>query len=57
MHRLPVVTKEGKLVGVVTLNDFAQKAAHDDNEELEEQIAVTLRAISQRRTPEAPAQP
>ena len=57
VHRLPVVTKEGKLVGVVTLNDFARKAAHDDNEELGEQVAVTLGAISQRRTPEAPAQP
>ena len=57
VHRLPVVTKEGKLVGVVTLNDFARKAAHDDNEELGEQVAVTLGAISQRRTPEALAQP
>ena len=56
VHRLPVVTKEGKLVGVVTLNDFARKAAHDANEELEEQVAVTLGAISQPRTPEAPAQ-
>lgn len=57
VHRLPVVTKEGKLVGVVTLNDFARKAAHDDNGELEEQVAVTLGAISQPRTPEALAQP
>ena len=57
VHRLPVVTKEGKLVGVVTLNDFARKAAHDDNQELEEQVAVTLGAISRSRTPEAPTQP
>jgi len=57
VHRLPVVTKEGKLVGVVTLNDFTRKAAHDDNEELKEQVAVTLGAISEPRTSEAPAQP
>jgi len=57
VHRLPVVTKEGKLVGVVTLNDFARKAAHDENEELEEQVAVTLGAISEPRTSEAPVEP
>jgi CBS domain-containing protein len=59
VHRLPVVTKQGKLVGVVTLNDFARKAVHDDddNDELKEQVAVTLGAIAQPRTPEAPAQP
>ena len=56
VHRLPVVTKGGKLVGVVTLNDFARKAAHDDNEELEEHVALTLGAICQPRTPEARAQ-
>jgi CBS domain-containing protein len=53
VRRLPVVTKEGKLVGVVTLNDFARKAAHDKNEALEEQVAVTLGAISRPRRPEA----
>jgi CBS domain-containing protein len=57
VHRLPVVTKEGKLVGVVSLNDFARKAAHDENETLEEEVAVTLGAICQPRTPETPAQP
>jgi IMP dehydrogenase len=57
VHRLPVVTEEGKLVGVVTVSDFARKAAHDDNEELEEQVAVTLGAISAPRASEAPAQP
>ena len=56
VHRLPVVTKEGKLVGVVTLNDFARKAAHDDDQGLEERVAVTLGAISEPRTPEAPAE-
>ena len=57
VHRLPVVTKEGKLVGVVSLNDFARKAARDENEDLEEEVAVTLGAICQPRTPQAPAQP
>ena len=57
VHRLPVVTKEGKLVGVVTLNDLARKAALDDNEELEEQVAVTLVAISAPRASDARAQP
>jgi CBS domain-containing protein len=57
VHRLPVVTKEGKLVGVVSLNDLARKAAHDENEKLEEEVAVTLGAICQPRTPETPAQP
>jgi hypothetical protein len=45
------------LHGVVTLNDFARKAAHDDNQGLEGQVAVTLGAISAPRTSEAPAQP
>ena len=57
VHRLPVVTKEGKLVGVVSLNDFARKAAHDENEELEEEVGVTLGAICQPRTPETPSEP
>ena len=57
VHRLPVVTKGGKLVGVVTLNDFARNAARDDNGKLEEQVAVTLGAISQPRTLEAPRRP
>ena len=57
VHRLPVVTKEGKLVGVISLNDFARKATHDQDEELEEEVAVTLGAICQPRTPQTPAQP
>ena len=56
LHRLPVVTKEGNLVGVVTLNDVARKAAHDGNEELKQQVAVSLGAISEPRTQEAAAQ-
>jgi CBS domain-containing protein len=55
VHRLPVVTKEGKLAGVISLNDVARKATHDQDEELEEEVAVTLGAICQPRTPQAPA--
>jgi len=55
VHRLPVVTKEGKLVGVVSLNDFARKATHEHDEALEEKVAVTLGTICQPRTPQTPA--
>jgi CBS domain-containing protein len=55
VHRLPVTTKEGKLVGVVSINDFAREAAREANEELEEEVALTLGAICQPRTPESPA--
>jgi CBS domain-containing protein len=48
VHRLPVV-KEGKLVGVLSLNDLARKAASESNEEFEEQVALTLGAICQPR--------
>jgi len=57
VHRLPVVTKDGKLVGVVSLNDLARKAAHDENEDLEEEVAATLGAICQPRTPDMLAHP
>lgn len=55
VHRLPVVTKEGRLVGVVTINDLARKAQQDGNDKLETQVAVTLGAICRPRTPRAPA--
>jgi CBS domain-containing protein len=51
VHRLPVVTREGKLVGIVSLSDFARQAVRDGNEEQEEKVAATLGAISQPRTP------
>jgi CBS domain-containing protein len=56
VHRLPVVAKDGKLVGVVSLNDFARKAAREANEKFEEEVAVTLGAICQPRTPETRAE-
>ena len=35
--------------GVVSVNDLARKATEDENEELEEEVAVTLGAIGQPR--------
>ena len=48
VHRLPVV-EDGKLVGVISLNDIARKAAGEANEVLEEEVALTLGAIAQPR--------
>ena len=56
VHRLPVVAKDGTLVGVVSINDFARQATRDGDEQLEEEVAVTLGAICQPRTAGAPAQ-
>lgn len=50
VHRLPVMSAEGKLVGVVSLNDLAHRAVQDANELLEEEVALTLGTISQPRT-------
>jgi len=55
VHRLPVVAKDGKLVGVVSINDIAREATRDADEELEEEVAVTLGAICQPRTTETAA--
>ncbi len=55
VHRLPVV-EDGKLVGIVSLNDLARRAAGDFNELFEEEVALTLGAIAHPRTPE-PAAP
>jgi CBS domain-containing protein len=49
VHRLPVVSEAGKLVGVVSINDLARRAAGDADEELEGEVALTLGAISQPR--------
>ena len=51
LHRLPVVTKEGKLVGVISINDLARAAARESDAEFEEEVAVTMGAICQPRTP------
>ncbi|MGZ6143868.1 MAG: CBS domain-containing protein [Myxococcales bacterium] len=54
VHRVPVV-KDGKLVGVISLNDLARSAAGEFNEEFEEEVALTLGAISHPRLPETAA--
>ncbi len=48
IHRL-VVVKDGKLVGVISLNDLARSAASAADEEFEEEVALTLGAICQPR--------
>ena len=49
VRRLPVTTADGKLVGVISLDDIARRAAGTADEELEEEVALTLGAICQRR--------
>ena len=49
VHRLPVVTPEGKLAGVISLSDIAQRAVSDEDAELEEEVALTLGAVSRQR--------
>ena len=49
VHRLPVVDAAGKLVGVISINDLARRAAGEADEEFEEEVALTLGAISHPR--------
>ena len=55
VHRLPVVDAAGKLVGVISLNDLARRAAGEADEEFEEEVALTLGAISHPRDSTAQA--
>ena len=55
VHRLPVVAKDGKLVGIVSISDIARRANADSNEEMQEQVAATLSAILQARLAEPKA--
>jgi CBS domain-containing protein len=48
VHRLPVIA-DGRLVGVVSINDLARRAAGEANELLEEEVALTLGAICHPR--------
>ena len=56
VHRLPVTAENGKLVGVVSINDFARQALTDADEELEEKVAATLGVICQPRSADALSQ-
>jgi CBS domain-containing protein len=49
VHRMPVVTREGKLVGLVSLNDIARLALRERDRELEEDVAATLGFIAEPR--------
>ena len=57
VHRLPVTGEDGKLVGVISINDFARQALTDADQDLEEKVAATLGAISQPRGASAASQP
>lgn len=49
VHRLPVLTAEGTLAGVISLNDLARRAARESNWWLQEDVAGTLSAIGRPR--------
>lgn len=49
VHRLPVIDQGGKVVGVLSINDLAHYAAGKPDEELEEEVALTLGAICHPR--------
>ncbi len=57
VHRMPVVTAAGNLVGVISLNDIARRAARDGDRAQEENVALTLGVIAEPRSPETPAAP
>ncbi|HEY6909807.1 MAG TPA: CBS domain-containing protein [Myxococcales bacterium] len=46
VHRLPVLTADGRLAGVISLNDLALRAARESNWWLQEDVAGTLSAIA-----------
>lgn len=56
VRRLPVVDAEGKLVGVLSINDLARRAATAGDELFEEDVALTLGAICHPRGKVVPAQ-
>jgi CBS domain-containing protein len=57
LYRLPVVSRNGRIVGVLSLNDAAREAEKERETNnvkravTDEEIAVTLGAICSRRTP------
>lgn len=52
VRRIPVTDDEGRLIGVVSLNDVVRDAAHDGSPERALQLVQTLDAIGERRQPE-----
>jgi CBS domain-containing protein len=49
LRRLPVTSAQSALIGVVSLNDLARRAAREGDAWLEENVSVTLSAISEPR--------
>jgi len=49
VHRLPVVDEQGKIAGVLSLNEIARKAAEEGDEFLEQEVGLTLGAICRPR--------
>ena len=55
VRRLPVVDKEGKVYGIVSLNDIALRADRGSAKELSyEQVMNTVKAISEHRPQKQP---
>src|SRR5262245_47419688 len=53
IRRLPVVDRNGRLTGILSMNDVAIRAQSDERHMVN--VARTLAAISRHRTPAAPA--
>ena len=45
VHRLPVTTREGALLGILSITDMARRGARESDERLEENVAETLAAV------------
>lgn len=52
VHRLPVLSPGGQVLGVLSIDDLARHAAGKADETLEQEVALTLGAICQPRPPE-----
>jgi CBS domain-containing protein len=55
VHRLPVVNNDGKLIGILSLNDIVLHARENSGKEPPEisyrDVAITLKAVCEHRTP------
>jgi predicted transcriptional regulator len=55
VHRLPVINAEGKLEGILSLNDVALQAVHPDGKKTPElnyeDVVSTLKAVCEHRHP------
>jgi CBS domain-containing protein len=51
LHRLPVTDEEGRLVGVISIDDLACAAARRGDADLLRRVGLTLSAIVHKRSP------